>query len=357
MDLEAACDTVRELLAGGAIWNDLDVNDETPGCLAWRLGWRELYVLMVEAGVRAEVLLGLMGGYEELDGSEGGDEEDGEDGQADIQDKDKEGEEKGSEEAQAGNGKRDVNSKDYLASSLTLNNGNLLDGDNNGVMMTWETSIMEQSVEHLLPSPSQTSSEGGLSILNIGFGLGIIDSMFAALEPKPKTHHIIEAHPDVLKSIAGPDSKFGAAWETSAPEGGSYKVFAGKWQDIVKDLLQRGEKYDIIYFDTFGESYTQLKIFFQEYVPELLAKGGAFGFFNGLGADRRVCYDVYQNVVEIDLMDVGMEVEWVDVPVGEEVCGKKEGEGEWEGVRRRYWVLDTYRLPVIRVVEAEEVEG
>ena len=80
----------------------------------------------------------------------------------------------------------------------------------------------------------------------------------------------------------------------------------------------------------------------------LLAEGGRFGFFMGCGADRRICYDVYTKVVEMDLFEAGFEVEWEEVDVGE--LGE-EGSGEWEGVRRRYWVLDKYRLPVCRFLE------
>src|SRR6478609_5201061 len=81
-DLEAARKVVYELLLWGAIWNDVDDHNETPGCLANRLERPELYNLCVEAGVRAEMLFGLMGGYEEL-GSDGEDEDEEVDGAAD----------------------------------------------------------------------------------------------------------------------------------------------------------------------------------------------------------------------------------------------------------------------------------
>lgn len=308
----------------GAIWNDLDARNETPGCLAWRLGRRELYELCVEAGVRAEMLLGIMGRYEAL---ESGDEEEEEE------------EEKETEHTNGDEGeeeKKDVNSADYLASTLKFSDDKLLDVDSNGVMMVWETDIMRRSVDLLLPA-----LEPGARILNIGFGMGIIDRMFAST--KPLSHHIIEAHPAVLAKLAEPDSDFSSTWSASAPEGGKYVVHAGKWQDVLPGLLESGEVFDAIYFDTFGEDYSALKEFFSEFVPGLLEEKGRFGFFNGLGADRRVCYDVYTRVAELDLSEAGLDVEWTDVEVGE-LGG--DGEGEWEGVRRRYWTLDSYRLPV-----------
>ena len=69
----------------------------------------------------------------------------------------------------------------------------------------------------------------------------------------------------------------------------------------------------------------------------------AFGFFNGLGADRRVCYDVYARVVEMHLGDAGLDVEWrdLDVDLNAGAGLDRDGEGEWRGVRRRYWTLDS----------------
>ncbi|KAG9247500.1 S-adenosyl-L-methionine-dependent methyltransferase [Calycina marina] len=332
-DMEKAKATVQELFMGGAIWNDLDTSDETPGCMAWRLGRKELYQLCVEAGVRAEMLLGIMGGYEELDSEDEEEEEQGEEAEVNTETQPN-GDSSGEVIIQAE--RKDVNSEDYLKSKLKFEDDKLLDADDNGVMMTWETDIMRRSVGLLLPD-----LKPGARILNIGFGMGIIDRMFR--ETKPLSHHIVEAHPAVLQKLFSPVSDFGSTWQSSAPACGKYVIHAGKWQDIVPKLLEEGEVYDAIYFDTFGEDYSQLKLFFSEYVVGLMDPEGRFGFFNGLGADRRVCYDVYCKVAELDLCDAGMDVNWTDVEVG--TLGG-DGEGEWKGVRRRYWTLDKYRLPV-----------
>jgi len=331
VDIEKAKATVQELFMSGAIWNDLDTSGETPGCLAWRLGRKELYQLCVEAGVRAEMLLGLMGGYEALESDEEGDEE------VEVEAQEEEAAlEIINGDAKMEEQKKDVNSEDYLKSELKFEDDKLLDADDNGVMMAWETDIMRRSVDLLLPD-----LKPGARILNIGFGMGIIDRMLR--ETKPLSHHIIEAHPAVINKLSSPESEFGGSWQASAPEGGKYVIHEGKWQDIVPTLLESGEVFDAIYFDTFGEDYSQLKLFFSEYVVGLMDPEGRFGFFNGLGADRRVCYDVYGKVVELDLCDAGMDVDWTDIEVGK--LGE-DGEGEWKGVRRRYWTLDNYRLPV-----------
>ncbi|KAK4140317.1 S-adenosyl-L-methionine-dependent methyltransferase [Dichotomopilus funicola] len=387
-DLEAAKKVVYELLLWGGIWNDVDDRNETPGCVARRLGRGELYNLCVEAGVRAEMLFGLMGGYEELESVDGEDEEEDEEGEGGVEVVDmdvenpemvvvgEDGEEApelvggevngkgGSVETVPAEGEEgleaeqeeeeedveeprfkrpkedteaDVNFEAYLRSKLTYTDGKLVDDDGNGVMMAWETDIMRRSVNALLPG-----KQPGKRILNIGFGMGIIDTMFA--ETQPAVHHVIEAHPGVWEHISSPGSKFGSAWEESAPKPGAFKIHKGKWQEVCQQLVLQGQTYDAIYFDTFGEDYSQLRMFFTELIPSLLDGQGRFGFFNGLGADRAICYDVYTKVAELHLTDAGLDVDWdvIDVDMSHLA---EAGKGEWEGVKRRYWTLDKYRLP------------
>ncbi|PNY20638.1 Arginine N-methyltransferase 2 [Tolypocladium capitatum] len=342
--VEEAKEVIRELFFSGAIWNDVDGNNETPGCVAQRLGRKALYDMCVGAGVRAELLFALMEGYEELSsGSEAG--EDAAEGDATAQDAADEAQGDAEETAEQVDRKfvqpdakgKPVTSDEYLKSTLTYDADKLLDADLNGVMMAWETDIMRRSVAGLIPDAAP-----GKRVLNIGFGMGIIDGMFADL--KPSRHHIIEAHPSVLEHVSKPASNFGPDWEASGPEDGAYRIHAGRWQEVVPRLLEQGEVYDAVYFDTFGEDYSQLRMFFTEHVPGLLDQEGRFGFFNGLGADRRICYDVYTKVVEMHCADAGLDVEWEEGDV-DMARLKEEGKGDWEGVRRRYWTLDMYRLP------------
>lgn len=394
---EKAKDVVAELFQWGGIWNDVDNKNETPGCVALRLGQKDLYELCVAAGMRAEILFGILDyGYEEL-----GSEDDNEtDDQIDEEQQKENGEangdttitdiaiefedEKGFEKALAAvaantnaaaagvnnaapliANDHTVTNEAYLASDLALDPKKLVDEAGNGIMMAWETEIMRQSVISLLSMPdfaapqlvgsSATSPQlppsqptgieidtsellQGKRILNIGFGMGIIDTFFASTAPSK--HHIIEAHPAVVDYIRmSPNSKFGCKWASEQPEGAN-KVWKGRWQDICPRLLADGEVYDAIYFDTFGEDYSQLRMFFTEYIPGLLDQNGRFGFFNGLGADRQICYDVYQKVVEMHLSDAGLDVEWNEVSVDMKNMGE-EGKGEWEGIVRRYWTLES----------------
>lgn len=61
-----------------------------------------------------------------------------------------------------------------------------VDADGNGVMMAWERGIMERSANALLEGLE--ADEDGLAVLNVGFGLGLVDT---ALQQHKPRHHII----------------------------------------------------------------------------------------------------------------------------------------------------------------------
>lgn len=317
----AAQETLRYLLQNGAIWNQLDKNNETPGCIAYRLGLQSLYELMVDAGVRAELLLNRLEGYEKLEDS---DQEETEELPTDhvtgaIQSPEEVAESQSQALAQS---ESSVSNAHYLSSTLSLGADRILDEHSNGVMMSWESDIMSKSADALLRAPN-------MKILNIGFGMGIIDNRFQRHSNQPASHHIVEAHPSVLADMKN------SGWY----EKPGVVVHPGRWQDILPKLVIEGHSFDAIYFDTFAESYSDFRDFFSEQVIGLLDPAGKFSFFNGLGADRQISYDVYQKVVEMDLFEAGFDVDWqvVEVP---------KLDNEWEGVRRRYWNIEKYRLPV-----------
>lgn len=343
-EIQAARETVKFLLHQGAIWNQLDVNDETPGCIARRIGLREVYELMVDAGVRAEMLLNRLDQYEKL--SDDSDE-------AEVDNPDElstqadpaaptveQPEAQGASADTAATLTTDsadaaVTSNRYLQSNLTLSDSRILDADQNGVMMAWEHDIMHLSATKLISSSDHSSSltSSGSRILNIGHGMGIIDSKFQTFHPS--LHHIVEAHPAVLADMRS------KGWH----EKPGVTVHEGRWQDVLPRLVEQGLIFDAIYYDTFAESYADFRDFFSEQVIGLLEpNGGRWSFFHGMGADRQISYDVYQRVTEMDLFEAGFDVEWeeVDVP---------KLEGEWQGVRRPYWVVDKYRLPVCRFMD------
>ena len=266
-ELEAAAKTVKLLLQNGAIWNDVDKSNETPGCLALRLGLKELYEIMVDAGVRAEMLLNRLDEYERLARDE---EEEAEDQKSDRERDIGEPDDPSNIQLRdlVDNDWEDtpaINNEDYLQSSLRFQDGRILDSAGNGVMMAWERDIMRRCADLLAPS-------SGLRILNIGHGMGIIDTFFQG--KNPSSHHIIEAHTGVLERMRK-DGWYDRQGVT---------VHEGRWQDVVPSIIEQGILFDAIYFDTFAEEYKALRDFFSDCVLGLLDDGGRFGFFNGLGA-------------------------------------------------------------------------
>ncbi|KIW15971.1 hypothetical protein PV08_06021 [Exophiala spinifera] len=325
---DAGSSAIRYLLENGAIWNQLDKNDETPGCLAYRLGLLELYQLMVDAGVRAEMILSRLEEYERMEDDDM-DKEDKPEEEQHIAGNDQSSSSKPQDDVidSVGDHQPDVNTSAYLSSTLSLSSSKLVDDQQNGVMMGWESGIMKQSADHLLTTP-------GMRVLNIGFGMGIIDSHIQNHPSKPARHYIVEAHPDVLKDM---ESK---GWMSKT----GVEVHRGRWQDVLPELVADGETFDAIYFDTFAESYAEFREFFTEHVMALLDQSGRWSFFNGMGADRQISYDIYQKVVEMDLFEAGFEVDWEDVEL-------PKLDQEWDGVRRKYWNIDSYRLPVCKFMD------
>ncbi len=326
-DIKRASKTVELLLENGAIWNDVDNNNATPGCLALRVGLKELYNIMVDAGVRAEILLNRLDEYEQL--GDGADE----DIEADDVVKAEQAVAEVPQEAgvqatpPAGSMTDTINSvevsnEEFLRSDLRFQDGRILDNSRNGVMMTWETDIMKRTADLLCP-------RSDLRILNIGHGMGIIDSFLQ--DKSPTAHHIIEAHPAVLAQMRRD------GWYDKS----NITVHEGKWQDVVPRIMEQGQMFDVIYFDTFAEDYKALRDFFSDYVLGLLEDGGRWGFFNGLGADRQICYDVYGKVVEMDLFEAGFDTEWETLQVPD-----LEDNDEWKDMRRKYWTLKEYKLPI-----------
>ena len=68
--------------------------------------------------------------------------------------------------------------------------------------------------------------QGG-DVLNVGFGLGIIDD--AIQRRGPRSHTIVEAHPDVYAHIKA------LGWDARP----GVRVVFGRWQDVVEQVCVR----------------------------------------------------------------------------------------------------------------------
>jgi len=306
---ENAVKTVELLLQNGAIWNDLNKEDDTPGCIALKLGQKTIYDIMVDAGVRAELLFAKM---EALGLGPSKAEIEAENMEVEEQESHEEppakkwkasnGNARPIEEAASGDQTQNeavlddvsLDNKAYLKSQLRYRPGILLDSSDNAVMMDWETAIMQRHAETLIPKP-------GLRVMNVGHGMGIVDT--AIQTHNPTEHHIVEAHPQVHQRLR----------EQGWYDKPNVKIHEGRWQDVLPKLVEQGVVLDGIYYDTFAEDYGALKEFFTEYVVQLLDQEGKFGWYNGLGADRQICYDVYTKVCGMFYnVEVGMKADAVN---------------------------------------------
>ncbi|KAI0070018.1 arginine methyl transferase [Panus rudis PR-1116 ss-1] len=304
---------IQYLLEEGAIWNAVDQLRNSPGDIALSLNNEECYTKIRNAGIRSELLLSL------------------------LSSKNTPSDSPLSLVLKATDNTAAGSTETYLSSRLRYTqdeNGQeicllaLENGEEVGVMMGWERDIMRQTVDKLCSDHPQRHS--GLKILNVGFGLGIIDSYFQELPMKPSRHVIVEAHPDVLAHMR----------VTGWYDKDNVTILEGKWQDHLETLMAGG--FDVVYTDTFSEDYQELKKFF-ELLPDLMeGPDSRFSFFNGLGATNATFYDVYTHVSELHLADVGVDVEWSDVNV---FAGSHE---RW-GKTREYFGMPIYRLPIGRM--------
>ena len=147
----------------------------------------------------------------------------------------------------------------YFSENINFHpNGEIQSQNGKWIMMEWEREIMEASARAICIN--------GGDILNVGFGMGIIDSYIQLL--KPKTHWIIEGHPEVQKKII----------EDGWLQKPNVKVIFKPWQEVYKNL----PKFDGIYFDTWEDNQTN----FDLEIENLLKPKGIYSFFNNPGRDK-----------------------------------------------------------------------
>lgn len=272
------------LIRNGAPWNAVDEDGVSAGEIAKKSGFEELYSLLKDEGVRSELILGML------------------DRRVDAEEVDDEF----------------LKQKLHYSEDGTV----LFDEDNNGVMMDWETPLMIEHVKTMI------KGESGKDVLNVGFGLGIVDSLIQ--NTKPRNHFIIEAHPDVYAHMLE------KGWDQLP----GVTILYGKWQEVVEDLYNSGTNFDCIFFDTFGETYDALRDF-HDHVPNLLKnEESVYSWFNGLGGTNTFFHDVYCDIARLELLDMGVRCEYIEVDV------EALSEEVWKGVKRPYFTLRTYRLPL-----------
>lgn len=319
----------------GAGWNFIDYEDKTVGDLILENNGQNrqssLYQRVVEAGVSAELLLRKLNGGEVEFIDEGELLQAGEcypNAQPEPEQRvevEVEPELKDNDAVQDENATA-ADPETYLRTKLKYTDDALITEENkDGVMMEWETDIMKLAADTLV---STTKNPSEAVVLNIGFGMGIIDTFLQ--KSKPKMHYICEAHPDVLSKMK----------EDGWYEKENVIILEGKWQDSLNKLLDEGTVFfDGIYYDTFSEHYEDMLDLY-DVIVGLIKPDGIFSFFNGLGADRQLCYDVYKKIVEVDVAMYGMKCEYETISLSDKLPN-------WKDVKRSYYNCDYYYHPKI----------
>ena len=223
----------EQLLDAGAPWNAIDRRGKCAGNHALDAGHQEVVDQLVDAAVRAEMLLCAADRVEQH------------------------------RRVANATAAADATSEsaEYLSRGVRYDGERLLDEANDAVMMEWERPLMEAHAARLCAA--------GGDVLNVGFGMGIIDGLIA--EHAPRSHTIMEAHPAVLERMRAD------GWG----ERRGVRILAGRWQESVPLLLADGTQFDGIFFDTYGEHNGDMAQF-HEALPRLLRPGGIYSFFNGM---------------------------------------------------------------------------
>ena len=169
--------------------------------------------------------------------------------------------------------------KNYIYENIEFYDNKILGEDKNAIMMSWEAPIMKASAKTLCINKGD--------ILNVGFGMGIIDSFIQ--EEKPHTHWIIEPHPQILKKMKN------EGWYDKK----EVKILEGTWQQYLNTL----PLFDGIYFDTWRDNHV---INFINRISYLLKSDGVFTYFNSPKDGHLNLYpytdiDEYTNLIKQNL--------------------------------------------------------
>jgi len=147
------------------------------------------------------------------------------------------------------------------------------------VMMDWEDPIMYASAQYV--------AENGGNILEIGYGMGISANYIQSF--RPKSHTIVEIHPEIARVASGWGRK---------QEG--VTILQGDWFKLKKEI-QANAPYDGIFYDAYGDE-NEKKIV--DFCISILNKGGRFTLWNPLPYPFRNQKKVENERITYDVIDL-----------------------------------------------------
>jgi protein arginine N-methyltransferase 2 len=308
-------EAMDELLFRGAPWNAVDRQYRCAGDYALEAGHQKCVDRIVNAGVMTEILLARMASKQKT--------------KTKAQPMIVRPSTPANFVSNAGKSPNVVVNAKYLSRDVTYTDDGelLLDSEADGVMMEWERPLMEAHADCIasLGPNGREKPKRGADVLNVGFGMGIVDGFLQARSPR--SHTIIEAHPQVYAHMInmGWDKKPGV------------RILHGRWQDCIAQI--KDCSFDGIFFDTYGETYAEMSEFHQ-HLPRILRPGGCYSFFNGLCPDNVIFHGVYCEIAKQELAGLGMTTTFVPCPI------EAGDEDVWKNVTRKYFHNSTYYLPI-----------
>lgn len=187
---------------------------------------------------------------------------------------------------------------EYLNDSLEIKDGVLKSS-------LFDVSIMDDQEKLIMKESANIICENGGDILNVGFGLGIIDSYIQ--QHSIDSHTIIEIHPDIIKHAKG------MGFDKKA------RICEGDWRAWISKFNEEGTKFDGIYFDTYNtvEGVNEWADFLKD-VDSILKPGGIFSYFNNF-ATKTIEFHDMSHMLTYERKDKLIKLEDIEKAAGKQI--------------------------------------
>jgi len=137
--------------------------------------------------------------------------------------------------------------------------------------------VMDDCEDSLMKRTSELLVDEGDDLLEVGFGMGIFATY--AQSRNPKSHTIIEGHPQVYENLK--------KWSENKK---NINIVFGDWSKNIEIISSR--KYDSVYFDTHCDQ--NIYKFFH-YVKDSIKQGGKYSRFGLDPSDKNLMDKEFEN--------------------------------------------------------------